>query len=116
MRNAIVNAAELVCYDTIKDAIISHNLMSDSVPCHFVSGFGAGFIATLVVSPVDVVKTRFMNAPLGQYTGATDAAIKMFKVGGAKAFYKGCVFFKCPFPCFVDWERHKNASNNNFNL
>ncbi|CAM1331081.1 ucp1 (predicted) [Pycnogonum litorale] len=85
-RNGIVNAAELVCYDTIKDAILSRKLMSDNIPCHFVSGFGAGFMATLVASPVDVVKTRYMNANTGQYKGAVDAAVKMFKESGAKAF------------------------------
>ncbi|CAG2056881.1 unnamed protein product [Timema podura] len=36
-RNAIVNVSEIVCYDIIKDMILSHNLLDDSVPCHFTS-------------------------------------------------------------------------------
>ncbi|XP_029840025.3 mitochondrial uncoupling protein 2 [Ixodes scapularis] len=88
-RNSIVNAAELVCYDSVKEAILSRNLLQDNIICHFFSAFGAGFCATVVASPVDVVKTRFMNSGAGKYTGATDCAIKMFHEGGFKAFYKG---------------------------
>ncbi|XP_015924992.1 dicarboxylate carrier UCP2 [Parasteatoda tepidariorum] len=88
-RNAIVNAAELVCYDLIKEFILRKQLMTDNVPCHFTSAFAAGFCATVVASPVDVVKTRFMNSHHGQYAGAVDCAIKMFKEGGLTSFYKG---------------------------
>lgn len=88
-RNAIVNAAELVCYDCIKEFILKKGFMSDNVPCHFTSAFVAGFCATLVASPVDVVKTRFMNSRKGQYRGAMDCAIRMFHEGGFLAFYKG---------------------------
>ncbi|CAL1285935.1 unnamed protein product [Larinioides sclopetarius] len=88
-RNAIVNAAELVCYDLIKEFILNRRLMSDNVPCHFTSAFAAGFCATVVASPVDVVKTRFMNSHHGQYAGAVDCALKMFKEGGLTSFYKG---------------------------
>lgn len=88
-RNGIVNAAELVCYDLIKEFILRKQLMTDNVPCHFTSAFAAGFCATVVASPVDVVKTRFMNSHHGQYAGAFDCAIKMFKEGGLTSFYKG---------------------------
>lgn len=88
-RNAIVNAAELVCYDCIKEFILKKGFMSDNVPCHFTSAFVAGFCATLVASPVDVVKTRFMNSHKGQYKGAMDCAVRMFHEGGFIAFYKG---------------------------
>ncbi|KAG8190334.1 hypothetical protein JTE90_014440 [Oedothorax gibbosus] len=90
-RNAIVNAAELVCYDLIKEFILRKQLLSDNVPCHFTSAFGAGFCATVVASPVDVVKTRFMNSGPGQYSGAVECAVKMFREGGLTSFYKGFV-------------------------
>ena len=38
-RNSIVNAAELVCYDTIKELLISYAIFRDGLPCHFSAAF-----------------------------------------------------------------------------
>uniref|UniRef100_T1JCK8 Mitochondrial brown fat uncoupling protein 1 n=1 Tax=Strigamia maritima TaxID=126957 RepID=T1JCK8_STRMM len=99
-RNAIVNVAEIVCYDVIKESIINYQLMEDTVPCHFVSAVAAGFCTTVIASPVDVMKTRFMNSRQGQYKGAIDCTVKIFREGGGMAFYKGFVpnFYR-----FVSW-------------
>jgi len=88
-RNAIVNAAELVSYDLIKEAILKRHLLTDNMPCHFVSAFGAGFCTTVVASPVDVVKTRYMNSEKGVYRGAIHCGVNMYREGGPLAFYKG---------------------------
>ncbi|KAG8431196.1 hypothetical protein GDO86_019265 [Hymenochirus boettgeri] len=88
-RNAIVNCTELVTYDIIKDSILKANLMTDTLPCHFTSAFGAGFCTTVIASPVDVVKTRYMNSAKGQYHSALNCALTMFRKEGPKAFYKG---------------------------
>lgn len=53
--------------------------------------FWIGFAATIAASPVDVIKTRYMNSPKGQYAGAMDCAIRMAKQEGFTAFYKGFV-------------------------
>ena len=45
-------------YDTVKETILSSGLLEDGIPCHFSAAATAGFTATLVASPVDVVKTR----------------------------------------------------------
>lgn len=78
-RNAIVNCAELVTYDLIKDTLLKANLMTDDLPCHFTSAFGAGFCTTVIASPVDVVKTRYMNSALGQYRSAGHCALTMLQ-------------------------------------
>ena len=112
-RNAIVNCAELVTYDLIKELILKYGLMTgeelrkhprkqlndaahlvsrfgpDNLPCHFTAAFGAGFCTTVVASPVDVVKTRFMNSTSGQYSGAVSCALAMLRQEGPTAFYKG---------------------------
>eukprot|EP00742_Colponemidia_sp_Colp-10_P003717 GILJ01003956.1.p1 GENE.GILJ01003956.1~~GILJ01003956.1.p1 ORF type:complete len:328 (+),score=46.64 GILJ01003956.1:32-1015(+) len=96
-RNATINAAELASYDQLKQMILSSGLMGDNVYTHFISAFGAGFIATCVGSPVDVIKTRVMNAKkVGDgsgptYTGALDCALKTARNEGIMAFYKGFV-------------------------
>ncbi|KAG7223286.1 hypothetical protein INR49_015642 [Caranx melampygus] len=88
-RNAIVNCAELVTYDMIKELILKYDLMTDNLPCHFTAAFGAGFCTTVVASPVDVVKTRFMNSGTGQYSSAINCALTMLTNEGPTAFYKG---------------------------
>lgn len=90
-RNCIVNCCELVTYDTIKEYLLATGLLSDTVPCHFIAGTGSGFVTTIIASPVDVVKTRFMNSSPGTYTGVLNAATVMYKKEGARAFYKGFV-------------------------
>uniref|UniRef100_A0A8C8RXD7 Uncoupling protein 2 n=1 Tax=Pelusios castaneus TaxID=367368 RepID=A0A8C8RXD7_9SAUR len=88
-RNAIVNCTELVTYDLIKDTLLKCSLMTDNLPCHFTSAFGAGFCTTVIASPVDVVKTRYMNSAPGQYGSAVHCAFTMLRKEGPQAFYKG---------------------------
>lgn len=88
-RNSIVNCSELVTYDIIKELILKHRLMTDNMPCHFTAAFAAGFCTTIVASPVDVVKTRYMNSTPGQYSGAINCALTMLIEEGPTSFYKG---------------------------
>lgn len=99
-RNAIINVAEIVCYDVVKDLLQQHAHIPNDIRLHFSSAVVAGFAATVVASPVDVVKTRYMNSPKGQYRGAIDCAIKMGRKEGASAFYKG---FVPSFARLVSW-------------
>ncbi|XP_032905918.1 mitochondrial brown fat uncoupling protein 1 [Amblyraja radiata] len=88
-RNAIVNCSELITYDIIKETILRNKLLTDNFPCHFLAAFGAGFCTTVVASPVDVVKTRYMNSLPGQYKSALSCAQTMLFEEGSTAFYKG---------------------------
>ncbi len=64
---------------------------TDNMPCHFTAAFAAGFCTTIVASPVDVVKTRYMNSVPGQYSNAINCALTMLVKEGPTAFYKGFV-------------------------
>jgi len=99
-RNCIVNVGEIVVYDIVKEAIVNNGLMKDGIPCHFSAAVAAGFCATLVASPVDVIKTRFMNSPEGRYKGALSCAIETGRNEGLLAFYKG---FNASFTRLVAW-------------
>lgn len=99
-RNAIVNVAEIVCYDMVKQSILNTGLLNDGIPCHFTAALGAGLCTTIVASPVDVVKTRFMNSGPGEYKGAIDVAGKMLFQEGFMSFYKG---FIPSFSRLVSW-------------
>ena len=45
-------------YDSVKDSLLSGGHIKDGVPLHLASAMLAGVSATLVASPVDVIKTR----------------------------------------------------------
>jgi solute carrier family 25 uncoupling protein 8/9 len=93
-----VNATELVAYDQAKQTFLSMG-RPDNVPTHILSGLTAGLAATLLGSPVDVVKTRVMaarapaaGAPGGsahvpEFKGPIDCAVKLLKTQGPLAFY-----------------------------
>ena len=89
MRNSVINAAELASYDQYKQTVISKGWMKDGIPCHLTCACGAGFTACIVGSPLDVLKTRIMNAKPGQYGGPLDCFYQTFKNEGPGAFYKG---------------------------
>ena len=91
-RNAIINASELASYDQFKTFFLSRNLMNDNIGCHLTCGFLAGFVAVIVGSPVDVMKTRIMNAKKGsgqEYSGVIDCFYRTMKNEGPLAFYSG---------------------------
>lgn len=88
-RNAVVNVAEIVCYDVVKDLLIYYANMKDNIKCHFTAATIAGFFTTVCASPIDVVKTRYMNSKPKQYSGAIDCAMRMAANEGLPAFFKG---------------------------
>jgi len=84
----------------------------DRMPLHFICAFMAGFSATCVGSPFDVVKTRMMNKAI-PYTGFLDCVMKTMRNEGPLAFYNG---FSANFmrigtwniACFIVLEQIKN--------
>ena len=60
----------------------------------------SGFCTTVVASPIDVIKTRYMNSAAGEYKGAIDCGIRTVIEEGAQALYKG---FTPSFCRLVSW-------------
>lgn len=89
-RNALVNVGEMASYDQIKELLLKYTQIPDSPPLHFISGFMAGFVATLIASPADVLKTRLMSNP-DAYSSFINCFTRIFKEEGIRAFYKGFV-------------------------
>ena len=60
----------------------------------FTAGFVAGVPAAGLMTPADVIKTRLqVMARQGQttYTGIADCAVKLMKMEGPRAFWKGAL-------------------------
>lgn len=61
-RAMLMTAGQLASYDTFKSMLLRNTNMKDNLTTHFTASILAGFVATSVASPVDVVKTRVMSA------------------------------------------------------
>ena len=90
LRNSIINAAEIAAYDQYKEWFLKFTKFPDNIALHFVCGFLAGFTATCVGSPFDVVKTRMMSK-IVPYNGVLDCVFKTLRHDGPFAFYNGFV-------------------------
>ncbi|KAK9238433.1 mitochondrial carrier domain-containing protein [Lipomyces kononenkoae] len=62
-RGVLMTASQMVSYDEFKNLLVNHvGMNSKSISTHFAASMLSGLVATTVCSPVDVVKTRIMNA------------------------------------------------------
>jgi dicarboxylate transporter 10 len=62
MRAVLMTASQLASYDGFKRILLSHTSLTDNLTTHFTASLLAGFVATTICSPVDVIKTRIMSA------------------------------------------------------
>lgn len=59
-RAVLMTSSQLASYDLFKQFYMNLGL-GDNITTHFSSSLSAGFVATTVCSPVDVIKTRIMS-------------------------------------------------------
>jgi hypothetical protein len=88
-RTFLVNAAELGTYDEAKHRLQAY--VESPLLSHVAASGCAGFSSACISTPVDVIKTRLMNAAGGakQYSGIVDAGCQILKQEGPLALYKG---------------------------
>ena len=111
-RNAIYNAAEVVTYDMVKEAIISRGLMNDTFFLRVIASTAAGAAAVLFGSPADVIKTRLM-ANKDSNVGVFKTVYNTFTNEGFSAFYKGAApqlvrLVSFNVTCFLSFETAKD--------
>ena len=104
----MINVGEMASYDQIKQLFLTYTSIKDGIPLHFIAGYSAGFIATVIASPFDVVKTRLMSSP-DTYSGVISCFSRTFKEEGPRAFYNGFIpnFFRLgtwSAICFISME------------
>mmetsp|Transcript_3948 Transcript_3948/g.5670 ORF Transcript_3948/g.5670 Transcript_3948/m.5670 type:complete len:301 (-) Transcript_3948:41-943(-) len=90
----IGNACEIGCYDQFKTTLVTEGWVPNGPIAHFAASGGAGVVSAIFSTPVDVVKTRLMNAAGGnkdavQYKGVVDCFINMPRKEGIASLYKG---------------------------
>ena len=66
MRAVLMTASQLASYDFFKGLLVTQTsgkwFGESDISTHFTASGAAGFVATTVCSPVDVIKTRVMSA------------------------------------------------------
>lgn len=93
-RAVFMTIGQLSFYDQVKKMMLESGYFKDNLTTHFTASSIAGAIATSLTQPLDVLKTRAMNAKPGEFTGVWDIVRHTAKLGPL-GFFKGYV------PAFV---------------
>ena len=104
IRGVFMTASQLASYDTFKRLLLESKAlnMKDDLTTHFSASILAGFVATTVCSPVDVIKTRVMSAK-GK-TGLVSLLVDLYRKEGLSWCFKGWV------PSFIRLGPHTIAT------
>nr|XP_017025045.1 mitochondrial dicarboxylate carrier isoform X2 [Drosophila kikkawai] len=77
-------------YDQVKQMIRSATAAADGLPLHLATSTIAGCIAVTIMQPLDVMKTTYMNAKPGEFSGISGAFWSIAQQG-PMAFYRGFI-------------------------
>ena len=72
---------QLSFYDQVKKMLIESGYFKDNLVTHLTASSTAGAIATCMTQPLDVLKTRAMNAKPGEFNGLWDIVKHTAKLG-----------------------------------
>jgi hypothetical protein len=89
-RGMSVTSAQFLTYETLKDELMKQSQFGDTFQSHCLSGMGAGLAATLVSTPIDVIKSRMMYAKV-PYRSSFHCLTNTIKKEGPVALFKGIV-------------------------
>ncbi|CAG9812464.1 unnamed protein product [Phaedon cochleariae] len=93
-RAVFMTIGQLSFYDQIKILLLGTGVFKDNMVTHFLSSLSAGAIATSLTQPLDVLKTRSMNARPGEFKNLLAIVAHTAKLG-PMGFFKGYI------PAFV---------------
>lgn len=102
MRALLMTASQLASYDGFKSVLMEFTPMEDSLQTHFLASFLAGFVATTVCSPVDVIKTRVMSSQ--ESKGLATLLADVYRMEGVGWMFRGWV------PSFIRLGPHTVAT------
>uniref|UniRef100_A0A1A9VYF9 Mitochondrial dicarboxylate carrier n=1 Tax=Glossina austeni TaxID=7395 RepID=A0A1A9VYF9_GLOAU len=89
-RGMLLTISQNLVYDTSKSYLLRELHFDDNIGLHFTCSLTAGGCATLATQPLDVVKTRLMNAKAGEY-GSYLSVITHIGRMGPVGFFKGSI-------------------------
>ncbi|XP_064406845.1 mitochondrial dicarboxylate carrier-like [Halichondria panicea] len=89
-RAILMTLSQIAFYEQVKQMLLATGIFKDNPVTHFTSSFVAGMVATAATQPVDVLKTRMMNAQPGEYKSIMQCFLYTAKTGPL-GFFKGFV-------------------------
>ncbi|KAF6024535.1 hypothetical protein EB796_017155 [Bugula neritina] len=89
-RAVLITVGQIAMYDQFKQLLVGTPYFKDNMTTHFTASISAASVATALAQPVDVMKTRMMNAAPGTYSGIL-ACAKDIASTGLTSFYKGFI-------------------------
>lgn len=101
-RAALMTASQLASYDSFKQAILTRTSLPDNTTTHFLASLMAGFVATTICSPVDVIKTRIMSQ--SDTTSILEFLAEAYRREGVTWMFRGWV------PSFIRLGPHTIAT------
>ncbi|KAA6414886.1 MAG: Mitochondrial carrier [Lasallia pustulata] len=102
VRAVMMTASQLASYDGFKRVLLQKTHLEDNLTTHFTASVAAGFVATTICSPVDVIKTRVMSAKESE--GMVSLLARIYKAEGVSWMFKGWV------PSFIRLGPHTIAT------
>ena len=102
MRAVLMTVSQLASYDGFKRTIIRVTPLEDGLTTHFTASLAAGFVATTVCSPVDVIKTRIMSSQ--ESKGLAKLLTDVYRMEGVGWMFRGWV------PSFIRLGPHTIAT------
>jgi len=102
MRAVLMTASQLASYDGFKRVLLEKTSLEDNLTTHFSASLLAGFVATTICSPVDVIKTRVMSAHDSK--GLLHLLTEIYRHEGVSWMFRGWV------PSFVRLGPHTIAT------
>eukprot|EP01062_Namystynia_karyoxenos_P047612 TRINITY_DN359_c0_g1_i3.p2 TRINITY_DN359_c0_g1~~TRINITY_DN359_c0_g1_i3.p2 ORF type:complete len:297 (+),score=94.78 TRINITY_DN359_c0_g1_i3:92-982(+) len=97
MRGCLVTAGQFTTYDVAKRSLLRWG-MRDGIKTHLMASTLAGTVSTLIVQPIDLIKSRMMQSravplhaatTLKTYTSNWDCVRQTWQFEGVRGFYKG---------------------------
>jgi dicarboxylate transporter 10 len=88
-RAVLMTVGQLATYDGFKRTLLEYTPLKDGMSTHFTASFLAGFVATTICSPVDVIKTRVMSS--NEHHNIVSLVTNITKTEGIRWMFKGWV-------------------------
>ncbi|KAJ1334590.1 hypothetical protein BSLG_007745 [Batrachochytrium salamandrivorans] len=94
-RAIILTASQLPSYDHSKRTLLDSGYFREGIITHFVCSMFAGFVCATTTSPIDLVKSRYMNQKFGsdgvglKYKTSFDCFKKTLMTEGVAGLFKG---------------------------